>query len=432
MSAHPEPRPVLQKPCREIREAAAAPVQHRRSVRPQQPSGTPSNPQRSPHNGPWPTAVGPSQSADLSQLEVTSRSAAMEMDEERLMQMEEQNKMLKEKLVSRLRFEAERTESSSVEQKYPILRTAVYRGSTERKYKAPITEEGMCFGNVPSGTHKEGRKESVCQPTSTSEHVTVKLKGSMTKPTAFRSEGVEHGFGISPSSPVHDNTRKTEMQTSVLEPSDHKKTREQQKLEKSYKKPVRTRVYSYDRTAIDDDVITHILRLRGKLGWETKLTSREWLARKDDMAKLQDFKLTEPLQLKDSGEYIYCLQRNRNNFKAPYNPYDLQPVSTNTAMQKEEYWTVSASFVAKFSSCHKIGETEIKPVLQWLQERQLYYRLIDLNFFSNFRLSGSASGLALQKLDVYFPRLQQVPYPVAWLLFFVCVYNEEILSSLEN
>nr|XP_021155244.1 dynein heavy chain 14, axonemal isoform X2 [Columba livia] len=416
MSAHPEPRLVLQKPCREIREAAAAPVQHRRSVRPQQPSGTPSNPQRSPHNGPWPTAVGPSQSADLSQLEVTSRSAAMEMDEERLMQMEEQNKMLKEKLVSRLRFEAERTESSSVEQKYPILRTAVYRGSTERKYKAPITEEGMCFGNVPSGTHNEGRKESVCQPTSTSEHVTVKLKGSMTKPTAFRSEGVEHGFGISPS-PVHDNTRKTEMQTSVLEPSDHKKTREQQKLEKSYKKPVRTRVYSYDRTAIDDDVITHILRLRGKLGWETKLTSREWLARKDDMAKLQDFKLTEPLQLKDSGEYIYCLQRNRNNFKAPYNPYDLQPVSTNTAMQKEEYWTVSASFVAKFSSCHKIGETEIKPVLQWLQERQLYYRLIDLNFFSNFRLSGSASGLALQKLDVYFPRLQQ---------------NEEILSSLEN
>lgn len=47
---------------------------------------------------------------------------------------------------------------------------------------------------------------------------------------------------------VADNTRKTEMQTSVLEPSDHKKTREQQKLEKSYKKPVRTRVYSYDRT----------------------------------------------------------------------------------------------------------------------------------------------------------------------------------------
>ncbi|NXW83824.1 DYH14 protein, partial [Alopecoenas beccarii] len=325
-------------------------------------------------------------------------------DEDCLPQLEEQNKTLKEKLVSHLRFEAERTEvlfmvkgryivcgpadnseKDNMEQKYPILRTAVYRGSTERKYKAPITEEGICFGNVLSGTCKEGRKESVCQPTSTSEHVTVKLKGSMTKTTASACEGVQHGFDTSPSSPVHDNTRKTEMQTAVLEPSDHKKTCEQQNVEKSSKNPGRTRVYSYDRTAIDDDVIMHILRLRGKLGWETKLTSREWLAKEDDMAKLQDFKLTEPLQLKDSGEYIYCLQRNANNFKAPCNPYDLQPISAYTAMQKEEYWTVSASFVAKFSSCHKIGETEIKPVLQWLQERQLYYRLLNLNFFSNFR-----------------------------------------------
>ncbi|NWX02094.1 DYH14 protein, partial [Caloenas nicobarica] len=317
-------------------------------------------------------------------------------------QMEEQNETLKEKLVSRLRFEAERTEvlfmvkgryivceladsseKDNMEQKYPILRTAVYRGSTERKYKAPITEEGMCFGNVLSGTCKEGRKESVCQPTSTSEHMTVRLKGSMTKPTASACEGVQHGFGTSPSSPVHDNTRKTEMRTAVLEPSYHKETREQHNVEKSSKKPGRTRVYSYDRTATVSFLL--IRRLRGKLGWETKLTSREWLAREDDMARLQDFKLTEPLQLKDSGEYIYCLQRNRNNFKAPYNPYDLQPVSTYTAMQKEEYWTVSASFVAKFSSHHKIGETEIKPVPQWLQERQLYYRLLNLNFFSNFR-----------------------------------------------
>lgn len=30
----------------------------------------------------------------------------------------------------------------------------------------------------------------------------------MTKPTAFRSEGVEHGFGISPSSPVHGKVHK--------------------------------------------------------------------------------------------------------------------------------------------------------------------------------------------------------------------------------
>lgn len=50
--------------------------------------------------------------------------------------------------------------------------------------------------------------------------------------------------------------------------------------------------FLYVLKAIDDDVIMHILRLRGKLGWETKLTSREWLAKEDDMAKLQDFKLT--------------------------------------------------------------------------------------------------------------------------------------------
>lgn len=47
---------------------------------------------------------------------------------------------------------------------------------------------------------------------------------------------------------VADNTRKTEMRTGVLEPSDRKKTCEQLNVEKSFKKPGRTRVYSYDRT----------------------------------------------------------------------------------------------------------------------------------------------------------------------------------------
>ncbi|KAM9608888.1 uncharacterized protein ACIBXB_001056 [Morphnus guianensis] len=94
-------------------------------------------------------------------------------DEEYLPQMDERNKTLKEKLVSRLRFEPEKTEvllmvqgrytvcepadssekdnselSSSVEKKYSILCTAVYRASRERKHKATIKEEGVCFGNV--------------------------------------------------------------------------------------------------------------------------------------------------------------------------------------------------------------------------------------------------------------------------------------------
>ncbi|KFW62084.1 hypothetical protein AS28_00145, partial [Pygoscelis adeliae] len=215
-------------------------------------------------------------------------------------QMDERNKMLKEKLVSHLRFEPERTEvllmvkgrytvcepadsnekdnselSSSVEKKYAILRTAVYRASTERKHKAAIKEEGVCFGNVLPRMHKEGREESVCQPASMSERETMKLKRSITKPVSFVSEN-ENLKKTLPTAPackgVQHNIRRTEMQAAVLEPSCQKKTREQPKVERPSKKPWREKVYSYDRTEpIDDDVIMHILRLRDKLGWQTKL-----------------------------------------------------------------------------------------------------------------------------------------------------------------
>ncbi|XP_074720964.1 dynein axonemal heavy chain 14 [Strix uralensis] len=356
--------------------------------------------------------------------------------------MNEQNKMLKEKLVSHLRFEPERAEvllmvkgkyivceptdssekdnselSSSLEKKYPILHTAVYRPNTERKNKATIKVEGVYFGNVLSRMHKEGREESVCQPTNMSEHETMKLKRSIIKPASLMSKNeilkktlpatsackdVQPGFGTPASSSVHakvpkmaesgvievaDYIQKTEMQTAVLEPSCHEKTCEPLKVERSSKKLLRTKVHSYDRTEpIDDDVIIHILRLRGKLGWQTELPSCERLAREADVARFQKFTLTKPLLLKDSGEYIYCLERNRKNFKVPYNPYDLEVVSTNTALQSKEYWTITASFVSKFSADHKLGEMEITPVPQWLRERHLYSKLLNLNFFSNFRM----------------------------------------------
>ncbi|XP_030355169.1 dynein heavy chain 14, axonemal isoform X2 [Strigops habroptila] len=313
--------------------------------------------------------------------------------------MDERSKMLKEKSVSRLRFEPDRAEAllmvksrdivsepadssekdnskglSSGEKKYPILRTAVYRASRERKPKAAIKEEGICFGNVLTRTHKEGREESVCQPTSISEHETKKSRSSITKPTSLMSK-------------IADNVRKTEMQTAVLEPSCHKKTREQPEVERPSKKPFRTKVYSYDRTeAIDDDAITHILRLRGKLGWQTNVQSSELLPREADVARFQKFTLTKPLVLEDSGEYIYCLQRNRNNFKAPYNPYDLQVVSVNTAMHSKIYWTVSASYVSKFSADPKLGQMEITAVPRWLHERQMYYKLRNVKFISNFKM----------------------------------------------
>ncbi|NXG89872.1 DYH14 protein, partial [Stercorarius parasiticus] len=329
--------------------------------------------------------------------------------------MDERNKTLKEKLVSRLRFEPERTEvlrtvkgryivckpadssekdnsklSSSAETKYSILCTAVYRGSTERKHKATIKEEGVCFGNGLSRIHKEGREESVCQPTSMSEQETMKLKRSITKSVSLMSKNKNLKKTLPTASACkgvqHDYIRKTEMQTAVLEPSCHKKTCEQSEVERSSKKTMRSKVHTYDRTEpIDDDVIMHILRLRGKLGWQTKLPSCEQLAREATVARLQMFTLMRPLLLKDTGEYIYCLQRNRNNLKAPYNPYDLQAVSTNTAMQKKEYWTITASFVSKFSAGHELGEMEITPVPQWLHERQMYYKLLNFNFFSNFR-----------------------------------------------
>ncbi|KFR05550.1 hypothetical protein Y956_13351, partial [Nipponia nippon] len=212
-------------------------------------------------------------------------------------QMDERNKMLKEKLVSRLRFEPERAEvllmvkgryavcepadssekdnselSSSVEKKYPVLRTAVYRASTERKHKAAIKEEGLCFGNVCSRMHKEGREESVCQPTSMSEHETMELKRSRTRTVSLMSKNENLKKTLPTASACKDNIRRTEMQTAVLEPSCHKNTCEKSEVERSSKKPLRAKVYSYDRTEpIDDDVIMHILRLRGKLGWQTKL-----------------------------------------------------------------------------------------------------------------------------------------------------------------
>ncbi|XP_064366027.1 dynein axonemal heavy chain 14 [Dromaius novaehollandiae] len=332
--------------------------------------------------------------------------------------MDVQKKMLKEKLMSRLQPEPERAEvphvvndryivceqadgsekdnselSSSVKKKYSILRTAVYRGSTERKQKAAMKEL--------SRKHTEGREESLCQPTRMSEHETANLNESIiqvvslmsqnenlktTLSTTSTSKGVQHFFGTSPPSTVYDNIR-TEMQTAVLEPSCNKKICEQPKVERSTNQPVRKRVPSYDRTEpIDDDVIMHILRLRGKLGWETNLSSCEHLASEADVTRHQKFAFVKPLLLKDSGEYIYCLRRDRNNFKAPYNPYDLQAVSVNTARQNKEYWTVTASFVSKFSAEHKLGEIEMIPVPQWLRERQLYYKLLNFNLFSNFRM----------------------------------------------
>ncbi|NXF97828.1 DYH14 protein, partial [Eubucco bourcierii] len=321
--------------------------------------------------------------------------------------IDDQNKMLKEQLVSRLRFEPERAEvllmlkgkcmvsepadssvgdnnelSSSIDKKYSILHTGVYRASTKRQHKEPVKGGGMNFGNVLSRICKEGKEESVFQPTSMSEHETMELKSSITKPASLISEK-ENLKERAPTTAAY----KEMQQGLVLEPSYSKEICEQKKVERPSKKSLRTKVHSYDKTEpLDDDVIVHILRLRGKLGWQTKLPPCEWLSRETPVSRLQKFTLTKPLLLEDSGEFIYCLHRNRDNLKAPYNPYDLQVVSTHTAMKNEAYWTVTASFVSKFSAGNKLGEMETTPVPQWLHERHLFFNLLNINFFYNFRL----------------------------------------------
>ncbi|XP_015712739.1 dynein heavy chain 14, axonemal isoform X2 [Coturnix japonica] len=320
-------------------------------------------------------------------------------------QMDGQNTTLKEQLESHLRFEAERSEvllmaksncivcgpascrrgSSeplSPAEKYSILHTLVCREGTETLHEAEINEEcGVC-SKVPSKKHKDEREESVCQHMGGSDREAMELKMSIAK---VASTTTEDNNGILPSSTLYD--RKTEIRKSDLEPKCLKKVCEQPNVERSLKKPRRAKVYSYDETEpTDDDVIMHILRLRGKFGWQTKLSSRECLDREAEVARLQKLALTRPLTPRDSGEYVYCLQKYKNNLRVPYNPYNLHVVSTSRAMRSKEYWTITASFASKFHLNLKIGEMEATPIPQWLRERHLYYRLLNLKLFSNFRM----------------------------------------------
>ncbi|XP_039385914.1 dynein heavy chain 14, axonemal isoform X18 [Mauremys reevesii] len=347
------------------------------------------------------------------------------MDQRYLTQMDEQSTLPKTKLVSRLQLGPENTEiphmvegryimheqavnieenssslPSSVE-KYPTaLRTAVYRTGTERKHKTTVKEGKMGFEYVLSRKLRESPERAQCETM-----ISLELKSDIGKKHSMIPvhEEVQHVVGTSASSSIdsegkynkhklkmaekEDDNKETELQTVVSEPSCHTKICKQQKAGTSHNKPIREKVYSYDRTEpTDDDVIKHILRLRGKLGWQTILPPRGYIAEETKATIIQKIALRRPLLLKDSGEYIYCLRRSRNNPKAPYNPYDLQVVSANSARHNKEYWTITASFVSKFSVVHKAEEMEIIPVMEWLCERQLYYMICNFNVFSNVRM----------------------------------------------
>ncbi|KAM6459278.1 dynein axonemal heavy chain 14 [Liasis olivaceus] len=136
---------------------------------------------------------------------------------------------------------------------------------------------------------------------------------------------------------------------------------------------------------INDDVVLHILRLRDKLRWQTSLPPCEFV-KSEDVTKFRKIPLPDDSLKKDDGEYVYCLIRSRDDPKAAYNPYDLQVVSANMARQSKEYWTITASYVSKFTSKCGKQEMEITPVMEWLYERQLYNVLHNMDLYFNFRM----------------------------------------------
>ncbi|XP_037661714.1 dynein heavy chain 14, axonemal [Choloepus didactylus] len=180
----------------------------------------------------------------------------------------------------------------------------------------------------------------------------------------------------------------TQQQIVAPEPVSLKKKKKLiEKKDQTYSCPKvkKTRHVSYDRTEPkDDDAVRHIIRLREKFGWQTQLPQHNWECRSFGNA-IQKTKVKEPL--KDDGEYVYCL--TRINPKVPYNPYDLQVVSTDTARHSKEFWVVSASAIAKviYNGLRHRKEIEVTPVLEWLLERRCYYLLQKFKIFSSFRIN---------------------------------------------
>nr|KAF6302477.1 dynein axonemal heavy chain 14 [Pipistrellus kuhlii] len=151
----------------------------------------------------------------------------------------------------------------------------------------------------------------------------------------------------------------------------------------TYLKAKEKRLVSYDRTEPeDDDVVRHIVRLRSKLGWPTKLPSYK-LDHSDARTAVQKKRLKRTLE--DDGEFVYCLARRHPH--TSYNPYDLQVVSAHRARHSKEFWTVTASFVSKVTKTGAVEEVELSPTMEWLLERRCFYSLQKFKVISNFRLN---------------------------------------------
>ncbi|KAF7254362.1 Dynein heavy chain 6, axonemal [Varanus komodoensis] len=285
--------------------------------------------------------------------------------------MDKKTRLKHELLVSRLQLGPEKTElphmvkgkfikpkqaSSTKEEEHPPLfpaeipselRTAVYKADAARKHKVKAKEGKMGFEYVLSRIHKE-RAKPITDHHAERADWDRRLEYSNLKDMAGEK------IPIIPSHEELSDTVGVSTVTSAEEP-------------------------------IIDDVIVHILRLRDKLGWKTSVPPWGHLAKSADLATFQKPTLLTTPSPKDDGEYVYCLIRSRNDPKADYDPYDLQVVSTHVAKQSKEYWTITASYVSKFTSVSGKQQMEIIPVMEWLYERQLYYALRCIDICTDFR-----------------------------------------------
>uniref|UniRef100_A0A803TFE0 Dynein axonemal heavy chain 14 n=1 Tax=Anolis carolinensis TaxID=28377 RepID=A0A803TFE0_ANOCA len=308
------------------------------------------------------------------------------------------------------------------------LRTAVCRTNTARKRKEKNKEGELGFEYVFSRIYKERTKPVVDHANEVAEWNEQKIL----EYSNLKSKSTEK-LSITPlyedSSCTVDTfaeceaQEKIEVQTVSSQLSCHRRTCMKFQAGYNHKFVRKKSPPSYDKTEpIIDDVISHILRLRDKLGWETSLPRCGFIANEDGRTDKQKITLPSVSLQKDDGEYVYCLIRSRDDPKAAYDPYDLQVVSANLARQFKEYWTITASYISKFTLVCGEEKMEIRPVIEWLYERQLYYALRSIKICFNFRLFKKtierADDLLLSEIrcpwmhqNNYFQEPQELPCP---------------------
>ncbi|GFS25387.1 dynein heavy chain 1, axonemal [Elysia marginata] len=180
--------------------------------------------------------------------------------------------------------------------------------------------------------------------------------------------------------------------------ADSKKTKvtvKSQSTSQVSSKPNPGKVLSYlKKNRYDDKVpentcaFDQLVAMRQALGWVSEIP-RHGPDTREKMEKLKDIPEDEKEAEKakeDTGEFFYCLPRNRNNQRSRYNPYDLQIVSANTARAKKMYFTISASYVTMcYETDEKMNESNATPALWWLWERRMFYMVFQYPVFVKFR-----------------------------------------------